>query len=83
MDQPTWHKFLVDGESDFWTSYPSHAISEDQRTEPIEYLSVTRAAGNPGVGRSFPAGRPVTEQDAVDLIRTFESTGRRLPPTQG
>jgi hypothetical protein len=74
-----WHRFTVDGETYFWTAYASEQRSGDGPWESIEYLNVTRAPDAAGVGRTFPVGTALAEQDAVDLVRLCKAHGREVP----
>ncbi len=79
MGQTVWRSVDVDGETYYWTAYPSQQQVGHGPWEPIEYLTVSRRAETPGIGASHPAGAVVTEQHAIDLIRLAKVHGRTLP----
>ncbi len=74
-----WHRFTVDGETYFWTAHPSEHRSGHGPSQPDEYLTVSRAPDTAGIGRTFPVGNVLTEQDAADLVRLFKAHGREVP----
>jgi hypothetical protein len=79
VDWPLWRGFEVDGETYYWTAYPSKKRTGEGPWEPVEYLTVSRRPESPGVGQAFPAGEAVTEQHAVGLVRRFKDNGREIP----
>jgi hypothetical protein len=74
-----WHRFTVDGETYFWTAYPSELRSGDGPWQPTEYLTVSRAPDTAGIGRTFPVGTALAEEDAVDLVRLSKAHGTEVP----
>jgi hypothetical protein len=74
-----WHPFTVNGETYYWTAYPSSQKTGDGPWEPMEYLTVSRQPDTPGVGWPLPQGTQVTEAHAVELVRLVHADGRRVP----
>jgi hypothetical protein len=79
MDTPVWRSIDVDGETYYWTAYPSKSKQGDGPWQSIEYLTVSRRPWAPGAGASKPAGTLVTEEDAIELVRYFKQNGRNIP----
>jgi hypothetical protein len=79
VDSPAWRRFEIDGETYYWTAYPSQTRIGEGPWSPIEYLTVSRAVDTPGVGEGFPSGAVVTEQNAIDLVRLVKSERGALP----
>jgi hypothetical protein len=79
MGRTRWHRFDLDGERYYWTSYPSEHRVGDGPWQPDEYLTVSRSPNTPGVGMVLPAGTVVTEQHAIDLVRLAKAHGRKIP----
>jgi hypothetical protein len=74
-----WHRLTVDGETYFWTAYSSQHRSGDGPWQPDEYLTVSRAPDIAGIGRTFPVGTVLTEEDAADLVRLSRAHGVEVP----
>jgi hypothetical protein len=79
MIAPVWHRFEVDGETYYWTTYASERRIGTVPLEPTEHLDVARAPNTPGVGHAYPPGTVVTEQHAIDLVRLVMFELRHFP----
>ncbi len=69
----------VDGETYYWTAYPSEQKVGDGPWTPIDYLNVSRKPNASGIGMAYPPGTVITEQHAIDLVRLAKAEGRELP----
>jgi hypothetical protein len=78
VQSPSWHCIDVDGETYFWTTYPSQQRVGDGPRQPIEYVNVSRKPNTPGIGACHPPGTVITEQHAIDLVRLAKAEGRDL-----
>lgn len=79
VDEPIWRPIDVDGETYYWTVYPSEQRVGDGPWMPIEYLNVSRKANTPGVGAGYPPGTAVSEEQAMALVRLAKVEGLELP----
>jgi hypothetical protein len=76
---PDWAPVTVDGETYYWTAYPSKRKVGDGPWEPVESLNVSRRPNTPGTGAAFPPGTVITEQHAIDLLKLAKAHGVDLP----
>jgi hypothetical protein len=74
-----WRRVVVDGETFYWTAYPSKQQTDGGPWEPIEYLTVSRAPNTAGIGAVHPAGTRVTEAHAIEVIELVRAHGRTIP----
>jgi len=79
MVDPEWRTIVVDGETFYWTAYPSEQQRDGGPWEPIEYLIVSHAPNTHGVGWALPAGTQVTEAHATKLVELMRARGRTIP----
>jgi hypothetical protein len=75
LTEPEWHPFIVDGETLHWRTYPSWQQTAEETLTRCCTLEVARRPNALGVGRSYPFGTVVGQEQAHALVRLCREQG--------